>query len=290
MATPPPPAVPTASPHPKSLTPTPVATAAPTATAITPTSTATAAPSAPTSLCAQPQSVSASPDAEWLAVDCHDTAARFTVSGPTLTWTIGGEALSQREILNRQALFWSPEGRFLYFSETAWRSDYDVAGYAQVGSIHRLTLATGDLVTLLISVNDVPAFSAAIDHDGTQLAWLQADAPQRLTVMDLRTFATFKLDLTPELATAGDLIWDPDGGRVLLSAVNRKGAGALVMVEPATSTAVTLPTPDDRVMRVTAWEPDGPVQLHDTAWPDPGVWILNLVTGDFMRQTPVEAP
>ncbi len=290
MSTPSLPSAPTASPQPKPPATTSVAPPPATATAVAPTSTATAPPNAPTTSCAQALSVSASPNAEWLAVDCHDTAARFTVSGPGLRWLIGGEVLSQRESLNRRALLWSSEGRFLYFSETAWRPEHDPEGYAQIGSIHRLTLATGDVVTLLISVNDVPVYSAAVDRDGAQLAWLQTDAPHRLTVMDLRTFATHKLDLAPELATAGDLTWDPDGGRVLLSAVNHKGAGALVMVEPATSTAVTLPTPDDRVMRVTAWEPDGPVQLHDTAWPDPGVWILNLTTGDFMRQAPVEAP
>ena len=290
MATPPAPTQPITSPAPKPTTTAPTITPPTPDATLTPTSTATAPASAPTTSCAQPLSVSASPNAEWLAVDCHDTAARFTVAGPSQSWTIGGEPLSQRESLHRRALFWSPDGRFLYLAESAWRAEQDPEGYAQIGSIHRLTLATGDLVTLLISVNDVPAYSAAIDRDGAQLAWLQADAPQRLTVMDLHTFATHKLDLARELATAGDITWDPDGGRVLLSAVNHNGAGALVMVEPSTSTAVTLPTPDDRVMRVTGWEPDGPVQLHDTAWPDPGVWILNLTTGDFMRQTPVEAP
>jgi hypothetical protein len=288
LTTPPSPDAPMATQAPLPATRLP-ATAAPVASLTAPAPT-TAATVTPNTDCAQPLAISASPKAGWLAVDCHDTAARFTVSNSSLTWTIGGEALSQRESLERQALMWSLDDRFLYFTETAWRAEHDREAYAEIGSIHRLTLATGDLVTLLISVNDVPAYSAAIDRDGAHLAWLQADAPRRVTIMDLHTFATRKLDLAPELATAGDLTWDPEGGRVLLSAVSRTGAGALVMIEPATSTAVMLPTPDDRVMRITAWEPDGPVQLHDTAWPDPGVWTLNLTTGDFMRQGPVEGP
>jgi Tol biopolymer transport system component len=268
--------------------------------AVTPTQPPTASPAmtaTPTqafdvsALCAAPTAVSLSPDGAWAAIDCHETASLLTVLGLNGSrWAVGGETLARSFSLNRTALCWSPDGRFLYFAETTWRAYNDPEGYAQIGSIHRLTLATGDQVALVISVNDMPAFAAAIDPTGAHLAWVNAASPQLLTLIDLRSFDTHKLTLAPELVTAGDVTWSPEGDRLALSAVKANGGGALVMIEPDTKTAVTLPTPDDRVMRIKAWTPDGAILLRDEAWPDPGVWTLNLTTGTFVRQTTDDPP
>lgn len=224
-------------------------------------------------------------------MDCHDFAARFTVlraDGPR--WTIGDEPLAASQTLTRRALWWSPDGRYLFFAQTLVRADTDPHAYAQVGSIKRLALATGDVQPIVISVNDVAAYAVAFDVGSRRMAWVQADSPDRLTVLDLLSYVPQKHTLQLELTVGGDLVWSPEGDRLAMSAVRPGGRGVVVMIEPDTGTVVALPTPDERVLRVLAWEPGGLVRLQDESWPAPGAWLLNLTTGDFLRQLAEDSP
>lgn len=243
------------------------------------------------SVCDHADAISLAPAGDWAAVDCHEARARFTVlrrDGPR--WLIGDEPLAASFTLTRSALFWSPDGRYLFFDQEVVRADTAPTGFAQVGSVERLTLATGDRVPILVSVNDVAAYSVAFDPNGAWLAWLLADSPQRINVVDLNTYATHKIDLNTGLAVAGDLLWSPEGDRLALAGVHADGRGGVVMIEPATGTTVALPTPDDRVLRLVAWAAGDVIDLHDETWPAPGAWRLNLTTGDFLRQIAEEPP
>lgn len=279
---------------PTTIATTPSATAKP---VVEPTATAPAPSPTPTdldwvtSICHSPDAISLAPAGDWAAVDCHEARARFTVlgrEGPR--WVIGDEPLAASFTLTRRALFWSADGRYLFFDREVVRADTDPTGFAQVGSVERLTLATGDRVPILISVNDVAAYSVAFDPNGAWLAWLLADAPQRITVVDLSTYAMHKIDLSLSLAAGGDLTWSPQGDRLALAGVQADGRGAVVMIEPGTGTTVALPTPDDRVLRLVAWPVGDLIELHDQSWPAPGAWRLNLTTGDFLRQIAEEPP
>lgn len=243
------------------------------------------------SVCDHADAISLAPAGDWAAVDCHEARARFTVlrrDGPR--WLIGDEPLAASLTLTRHALFWSPDGRYLFFDQEVVRADTDPTGFAQVGSVERLTLATGDRVPILVSVNDVAAYSVAFDPKGAWLAWLLADAPQRITVVDLNSYATHKIDLNTDLVVAGDLLWSPEGDRLALAGVRADGRGAVAMVEPTTGTIVVLPTPDDRVLRLVAWPAGDLIELHDESWPAPAAWRLNLTTGAFLRQVAEEPP
>lgn len=282
---------PPATPFQPTSVPSPTAAASPSPTvASAPTPTSTEIVPLDTS-CTRPDAVTVSPDGLWTAVDCHDVAAIFTVlRADGQRWTIGGEPLAASQTLTRHALYWSPDGRYLFFAQTLLRIDTDLHAYAQVGTIQRLALATGDVQPIVISVNDVAAYAVAFDAGSQRMAWVQADSPERLTVLDLRTYAPQKHTLQLELASGGDLVWSPEGDRLAMSAVRAGGGGVVVMFEPATGTVVALPTPDERVLRVLAWEPGGLVRLQDESWPAPGAWLLNLTTGDFLRQLAEDSP
>lgn len=241
--------------------------------------------------CALPDSSSVSPTGAWAAADCHDTSAQLLVgANDGVVWTIGGEPLSVRQILRRRPLLWSADGRYLYFTQTAHRSGDDAHAFAAVGSVYRLTLASGDTIEIVRSVNNLPAFSVAVDSGGARLAFLPSDAPERVTVIDLQSYAPLKIALGVVIAAAGDLTWSPDGDRLLLSAVLADGRGTLIMIEPATQTILALATPEDRVMRILAWPPGELLALRDEAWPAPGAWTLHLATGEYLRQIAEEQP
>lgn len=280
----------------------PAPAAAPTHTARRPTPSATASPYPPTPTtagqaaeatatwtvdCVEPRDMSLSPDEGWAAFDCQTTISRFDVVDRSgVVWSLGGEPASSNQHLARRAEFWSADGRYLFFSQTL-RKASGSATAESTGSLYRLTLTSGDIVPVLVSVNDAPAYVFAVDPAGQRLAWLLVDSPDVLTLLDLISYATQRVNLDSKLSSIDEPTWSPDGGLLALTGV-RSGRGVLITFDPATNAVVTLPTPDDRAMHILDWPIDGPLTLQDDDWPSPGTWTLNLVSGAFLRSV-VEA-
>lgn len=156
---------------------------------------------------------SLSPDENWLAQDClsnqfmvssREGSRSIVISYRKITELTG----ERMRISNVQPLFWTRDGRYLFFTQHFCCIDTDAFGWD--GALIRLNLNTGESQVLISGHMNYFSFSP----DGNTLIHIPNDhagggRPLIINVMDTKTWSQTRLSFS-DYEQAGSLVWPPD--------------------------------------------------------------------------------
>ncbi|MBP6471198.1 MAG: PD40 domain-containing protein [Chloroflexi bacterium] len=177
-------------------------------------------------------------------------------------------------------LQWSGDGRYLYFTN---RPIVDGCGlFANGSDLWRLDLTDGTYVQLVSYVGT----SIALSPDEQTLAYASfgSGGPRQVILRNVATGAERTINLDDDLpATAGNLVWSPDGARLLATVAYNPclppdWTHSIFLVDVAAATAVPLINHDDRRFTTMGWMDTAVARLIDT---DGASWLLDANTGDL---------
>ncbi len=175
-----------------------------------------------------------------------------------------------------QPLTWAKNGDALYFTHEFVGDG--CALFANGSDLHRLDLATGQVITIAPSVGSWLALSP----DENFLAGLGG---RQLAVYDLTKQFSQIIKLTDDDTTQfGHTVWSPDGKKIALTAARHPCSGDdrydTLLVDVATMTVTTLIANDDNLFVPTGWEDTEHVILKNKEH----TWLLNVRTRSLKRE------
>ncbi len=260
-----------------------------------------------------------SPDGRWIAARKHFTSERSLGAGEIwLYHTSGGKGIQATERPNDQKDVgepaFSPDGRFLYFSQDTTpgdRFEYNKDPNPGIYTVRRLDRESGEIVDLVGGAGG--AVRPTPSPDGTRLAFVRrVRAKSVLWLRDLASGAERPLwdgldrDLQETWAVHGvypGMAWTPDSGAVVVWA-----GGGLHRVDAATGAAAPIPfrvrsertvieplrfpvevAPERFDVRMLRWvtvSPDGSRVVYQALGK---LWVRDFPAGEPRRLTADEA-
>lgn len=169
--------------------------------------------------------ISLSPDKKWLARDCQrDNVFRVSKIDGSMNFEISHEEISNLVLEDSSnayvgdvfPLFWSSDGRFLFFSEDICCVDTDA--YGSSDSLFRLNLQTGAWSEVISGGANYFKFSLL----GQKLIHIPNDIsgagmPVIINIIDLETWSQEHI-LLNDNEQAGSVVWSPDENNIVLVA------------------------------------------------------------------------
>lgn len=170
---------------------------------------------------------------------------------------------------------WSPDGRYLYFSNML----YGIGGYilfSGAPDLQRLDLTTGEVVEVLADRGCLCPM--AFSPDGGTLAVIEGIEPLSLVLVTMETGVRRQLNLPGGYLQAGDIVWSPDGGALALTMArsNPDNEAYTTVHLDVQSLDLTTLIPDDlRLLTTAAWLDPDVIWLNDVGG---AAWTYNLST------------
>lgn len=199
----------------------------------------------------------------------------------SLKWTAVDEWRSYGLGLDYPApLQWSGDGRYLYFTN---RPIVDGCGlFANGSDLWRLDLTDGTYVQLVSYVGT----SIALSPDEQTLAYASfgSGGPRQVILRNVATGAERTINLDYDLpATAGNLVWSPDGARLLATVAYNPclppdWTHSIFLVDVAAATSAPLIDHDDRRLTTLEWTDTAVARLVGM---DGATWLVDVETGDL---------
>jgi hypothetical protein len=215
---------------------------------------------------------SLSPDENWLAQDCFSN--QFMVSSRESSRTI---VISYQEIMeltgdamrisNVQPLFWTADGRYLFFTQHVCCIDTDAFGWD--GALLRLNLNTGEAQVLISGHMNYFSFSP----NGNTLIHIPNDhagggMPLIINIMDTKAWSQTRL-LFSDYEQAGSLVWAPDeSGFTLTTKIGNYYAGgeefSVIVVDFSSGSSKIIFTQNSTFVGPVDWSEDNIVTLVES--------------------------
>lgn len=174
-----------------------------------------------------------------------------------------------------QPLRWSPDGRYLYFTNAPVPDGCGL--FVNASDLQRLDLADG-------TVREVLPFGMtwvlAIAPNAEKVVYSQAG---ELYLLDLATsnYASIKVAGLEENAQWGNFVWSPDSQQVAFTIAYQPcmppaWSHSLLLLDTDTLTITTVLEKDPRRLTITEWVDANHLALSDY---DGKAWLLDLATG-----------
>ena len=242
-----------------------------------------------------------SPDGAWVAIECAESVTGvYNRSVPTITWQIDYSETFQLQYYEESMwgymhpIHWSPDGGYLYLMPTPLGMDGGCPWYVDGMALLRLDLATGDATYTLSPAKGF--YDVSFSRGGGYLAyfrnWIE---PPALNLLNMVTGDEQYILLDKQYTGAGDVLWSPDGSRIVLSA--RAGEDcehmtySLIMIELGDLSQSVLLEQPDAPYTPLEWTEDDQIILDLGYSLDYG--SLDLATGEvtpYQMPTPTAAP
>lgn len=169
--------------------------------------------------------ISLSSDKKWLARDCQrDNVFRVSKIDGSKSFEISHEEVSNLVLEDSSngyvdgvfSLFWSSDGRFLFFSEYICCVDTDA--YGSLDGLIRLNLQTGELSEVISGGANYFNFSPT----GKKIVHIPFDRsgfghPVIINILNLETWSQNQV-LLQDYEQAGSVVWSPDENSLVLVA------------------------------------------------------------------------
>lgn len=237
----------------------------------------------------------ASPDGKWIAKVFSGTGSDTTPASYTkitsvdgvYEWTLGYDDKYRQQYLSQEGFLWpyhwSKDGRYLYI---AIEPQFDGPLYFSDGAgLQRLDLQTGR-VTDAISGAEFTFYAFSFSPNDASLAYvLEWNTPLKLIIRNLATGEERWTRLPEEYPQAGDIVWSPDGQKVILGVVVGdvdREEFAVMQVDLRDLSQSIFAGSDKRLFRPQEWLNDNQVLLADL---DGNLWILDTSTTQITIQS-----
>ncbi len=229
---------------------------------------------------------SASPDGAWVAEglaafakgndNIYYTELRVKKADGSVEWMpVAGWSRFGLGYTTPQPLRWSPDGRYLYFTNAPVPDGCGL--FVNASDLQRLNLADG-------TIREVLPFGMtwvlAIAPNAEKVVYSQAG---ELYLLDLATsnYASIKVEGLETDAQWGNFVWSPDSQQVAFSIAYHpcmlpEWSHSLLLLDTQTLTITTVLAKDPRRLTIAEWVDADHLALSDY---DGKTWLLDLTTG-----------
>ncbi|MBI3242698.1 MAG: hypothetical protein HYZ49_10440 [Chloroflexi bacterium] len=184
------------------------------------------------------------------------------------------------EAILPQPIGWSPEGRYLYFTNPL----YGIGGYILFfggSDLQQADLKTGLVKEILPNMDCLCAMS--LSPDGSTVAYIPGVEQLELVLHDVASGAEQRVPIDVDHHQAGGIIWSPDGGLLMYTmAVGNPDSEAysVVKVDVATMSQTVLIQDDDRLLQTILWPVTDTVWLNDASG---SAWRMDTESGALTK-------
>ena len=180
-----------------------------------------------------------------------------------------------------QPLHWSPDGRYLYFTNAPVPDGCGL--FVNASDLQRLDLISGELQEILPTNS---TGSLAIAPDGKTVAYSHAD---EVVLLDLATsdYKSQKVVTEESSLQLGNFTWSPDSQQVAFTIAYAPcqppaWSHGILSMDAQSLSITTLLEPDQRRFTITAWTEGAQLLLADT---EQQSWVLDIRNGDLSQST-----
>jgi Tol biopolymer transport system component len=218
--------------------------------------------------------VNASPDGKWTAEGLVKTNTGIIVGDNELYYVqlkvVSADQSTQWILVDSisnfglgyttpQILHWSPDGRYLYFTN---RPHVDGCGlFVTASDLWQVDLADGEIT----QVFSEGAQSYSFSPDGNQLAMLTWSTPPELVIHELSSGEQSAVSL--DFDDAGVMVWSPDGNAIAMTVANKPclpgWTQGILLLDVDTLTPTVILEPDERLLQTNDWPETGKIILED---------------------------
>lgn len=235
---------------------------------------------------------STAPDEQWTAIglvalpqpggDQYYTELRVKKADGNSEWApVAGWSNFGLGYTTPRPLQWSPDGRYLYFTNAPVADG--CALFVNASDLQRLDLTDGSVKAILPPNT---TWSLALAPDGKTVAYQKGD---ELYLLDLETMndSTIKVEKAEPNAQWGNFVWTPDSQKVAFTIAYQpclppEWSHSLLVMDTQSATLTTVIEKDPRRLSIVGWMDAQHLLLTDT---ERALWLLDMDAGAITAPT-----